>query len=117
MHPVTDHPISKSWPAQSPDLLQLYSLPTPNGVKISIALEEMAIPYEAHLVDFATSDQMTPEFLAHISNNKIPAIRAPNGPKGAVALFESGAILIYLAETSGKLLPNVQRYDTNRPMC
>jgi GST-like protein len=104
------HPITQRWPATQPGLLQLYSLPTPNGVKISIALEEMGIAYEAHLVDFATNDQMTSEFLALNPNNKIPAIIDPNGPNGPVALFESGAILIYLAEKSGKLLPDANRY-------
>lgn len=111
MHFVTDHLISKRWPAATPDLLQLYSLPTPNGVKVSIALEEMGIPYEPHLVDFAKSDQTTPEFLALSPNNKIPAIIDPNGPNGPVALFESGAILIYLAEKSGKLLPDENRFE------
>lgn len=78
--------------------LQLYSLPTPNGVKVSIALEEMGLAYEPHLVSFQTNDQLTPEFISLNPNNKIPAIIDPNGPGGKpLALFESGAILIYLA--------------------
>jgi GST-like protein len=109
---LSDFPITKRWPAKDPSVIQLYSLPTPNGVKISIALEEMGLPYEAHLVDFATDDQMTPEFLSLNPNNKIPAIIDPNGPNGApLPLFESGAILIYLAEKTGKLLPAANRYQ------
>jgi GST-like protein len=109
------HPITKKWPAQHPERLQLYSLPTPNGVKVSIMLEETGLPYEPHLVDFATNDQLSPEFLALNPNNKIPAILDPHGPGGqALALFESGAILIYLAEKTGQLLPQAaaQRYET-----
>jgi GST-like protein len=99
-------PITAKWPAQHPDRLQLYSLPTPNGVKVSIALEELGLPYEAHKVNFQTNDQTTPEFLSLNPNNKIPAILDPQGPGGQpLALFESGAILIYLAEKTGKLLP------------
>lgn len=85
--------------------MQLYSLPTPNGVKVSIMLEELGIPYEAHLVNFGNDDQLTPEFMSLNPNNKIPAIIDPNGPNGKpLGLWESGAILIYLAEKSGKLL-------------
>jgi GST-like protein len=98
--------VTKKWPAQHPDRLQLYSLPTPNGVKVSIALEETGLPYEPHLVSFETNDQTSPEFLSLNPNNKIPAILDPDGPGGKpLALFESGAILIYLAEKTGKLLP------------
>lgn len=87
-------------------MIQLYSLPTPNGVKVSIALEELGLPYEAHRIDFAQEDQMSPEFLSLNPNNKIPAILDPDGPGGKpLALFESGAILMYLAEKSGQLLP------------
>lgn len=87
-------------------MIQLYSLTTPNGVKVSIALEELGLPYEAHRVDFAKGDQMSPEFLSLSPNNKIPAILDPDGPGGKpLALFESGAILMYLAEKSGRLLP------------
>src|ERR1700723_4282808 len=100
-------PIMKRWPAQHPDRLQLYSLPTPNGVKVSIMLEEIGLPYEPHLVSFESNDQMTPEFLSLNPNNKIPAIIDPNGPGGKpLPLFESGAILIYLADKAGKFLPS-----------
>ncbi len=106
MTTLADFPITRRWPAKHPDRIQLYSLPTPNGVKASIALEEMALPYEAHLVSFGNDDQLTPEFLSLNPNNKIPAMIDPDGPGGApLPLFESGAILIYLAEKSGKLLP------------
>ena len=98
--------ITHKWPAQHPDRIQLYSLPTPNGVKVSIALEELGLPYEPHLVRFETNDQLTPEFLSLNPNNKIPAILDPNGPGGQpLALFESGAILLYLAEKTGRLMP------------
>jgi GST-like protein len=109
------HPITARWPARHPDRLQLYSLPTPNGVKVSIALEEMQLPYEAHKVSFETNDQLSPEFLALNPNNKIPAIIDPDGPGGQpLALFESGAILIYLAEKTGQFLPRepAARYET-----
>lgn len=105
-------PITRRWPATRPEAIQLYSLTTPNGVKVSIALEEMGLDYEAHLVDFGTNDQFSPEFLSLNPNNKIPAILDPNGPGGTpLPLFESGAILIYLAEKSGKLLPQDRRYE------
>jgi GST-like protein len=98
--------ITKRWPAKHPDRLQLYSLPTPNGVKVSIMLEEIALSYEVHLVDFGKDDQKTPEFLSLNPNGKIPAIVDPNGPGNKpLGLFESGAILQYLAEKTGKLLP------------
>ncbi|WP_151720541.1 glutathione S-transferase family protein [Gemmobacter serpentinus] len=112
MSDLSQFPITRRWPATRPDVIQLYSLPTPNGVKVSVALEEMGLDYEPHLVDFGKNDQMTPEFLSLNPNNKIPAILDPNGPGGRpLALFESGAILIYLAEKSGKLLPEAQRYE------
>lgn len=114
MTTLATHPISQKWPAQHPDRLQLYSLPTPNGVKVSIMLEEIGLPYEAHLVSFERNDQNSPEFLSLNPNNKIPAILDPNGPNGQMlALFESGAIMIYLAEKTGQLLPNdpAQRYQ------
>ncbi len=109
------HPITAKWPARHPEHLQLYSLATPNGAKVSIALEEMQLPYEAHLVSFATNDQFSPEFLSLAPNNKIPAILDPNGPGGQpLVLFESGAILIYLAEKTGQFLPQdpAARYET-----
>ena len=100
-------PITKRWPPQNPGVLQLYSLPTPNGVKVSIMLEELGLPYEAHLVDFGKNDQMTKEFLSLSPNNKIPAIIDPDGPGGEpLPLFESGAILLYLAEKTGRFLPD-----------
>ena len=99
-------PITRKWPARHPERLQLYSLATPNGVKASIALEETGLPYEAHRVSFDTQDQLSPEFLSLNPNNKIPAILDPDGPGGQpLALFESGAILIYLADKTGQLLP------------
>ncbi len=108
-------PITRKWPAQHPDRLQLYSLPTPNGVKVAIMLEETGLPYEPHLVNFQTHDQTSPEFLSLNPNNKIPAIIDPNGPGGKpLALFESGAILLYLAEKTGLFLPQdpAGRYET-----
>src|SRR5499433_1949897 len=106
---LSDFPITKRWPAQHPDRLQLYSLPTPNGVKVSIMLEETGLPYEPHLVDFNKDDQKSPEFLSLNPNGKIPAIIDPDGPGGKpLPLFESGAILQYLAEKSGRLMPSDQ---------
>jgi GSH-dependent disulfide-bond oxidoreductase len=106
---VTDlsaFPITHKWPAQHPDRLQLYSLPTPNGVKVSILLEELGLPYEVHRIAFDKNDQLTPEFLSLNPNNKIPAIIDPAGPGGRpLALFESGAILVYLAEKAGRFIP------------
>jgi GST-like protein len=107
--------ITRKWPARHPDRIQLYSLPTPNGVKVSIALEELGLPYEPHLVSFETNDQTSPEFLSLNPNNKIPAILDPNGPGGQpLALFESGAILVYLADKAGRLMPTdgAARYET-----
>ena len=106
MTDLSAFPITTKWPARHPERLQLYSLPTPNGVKISILLEELGLPYEAHRVDFGNQDQMSPAFLSLNPNNKIPAILDPDGPQGKpLALFESGAILIYLAEKTGRFLP------------
>lgn len=99
-------PITHKWPARHPERLQLYSLPTPNGVKASIMLEETGVPYEAHRVEFAHRDQLSSEYRSLNPNGKIPAILDPNGPGGrALALFESGAILLYLAEKTGQFLP------------
>ncbi|MGR2682780.1 glutathione S-transferase N-terminal domain-containing protein [Chromobacterium haemolyticum] len=115
MSDLSAFPITRKWPAQYPDRIQLYSLPTPNGVKASIMLEETGLPYEAHLVSFDSNDQLSPEFLSLNPNNKIPAILDPAGPGGKpLALFESGAILLYLAEKSGRLLPSdpAARYET-----
>jgi GST-like protein len=108
-------PITKKWPARYPDRIQLYSLPTPNGVKASIMLEETGLPYEPHLVNFETQDQMSPEFASLNPYNKIPAILDPAGPGGKpLPLFESGAILVYLADKSGQFLPqdSALRYET-----
>jgi GST-like protein len=115
MNDLSALPITRKWPAQHPDRLQLYSLPTPNGVKVSIMLEETGVPYEAHRVEFESGDQRSPEFLSLNPNNKIPAIIDPSGPGDRpLALFESGAILIYLAEKTGQLLPPdaARRYET-----
>ncbi len=107
--------ITKGWPAQNPSAIQLYSLPTPNGIKISAMLEECGLSYEAHLVNIMEDDQFTPEFLSLNPNNKIPAIIDPDGPGGTpLGLFETGAILVYLAEKTGKFLPEdpAARYET-----
>src|SRR3954451_3899810 len=112
---VSDFPITQKWPAKHPDRLQLYSLPTPNGVKVSIMLEEIGMPYEPHLVSFDSQDQLSPAFLSLNPNGKIPAILDPDGPGGKpLPMFESGAILYYLAEKTGKLLPGdaAGRYET-----
>jgi GSH-dependent disulfide-bond oxidoreductase len=115
MTDLSSFPITRRWPAEHPDRLQLYSLPTPNGVKVSIMLEEIGLPYEVHLVDFGKDDQKTPEFLSLNPNGKIPAILDPDGPGGKpLPLFESGAILQYLAEKTAKLIPAdpARRYET-----
>ncbi|CAH0283124.1 Disulfide-bond oxidoreductase YfcG [Massilia sp. Bi118] len=115
MADLSNFPITRKWPAQHPERLQLYSLPTPNGVKAAIMLEETGLPYEVHRVDFGTNDQLSPEFLSLNPNNKIPAIIDPDGPGGQpLPLWESGAILLYLAEKTGKLLPSdpALRYQT-----
>jgi GST-like protein len=105
MADLSAFPIANKWPAKNADILQLYSFPTPNGVKASIALEEMGIPYEAHKVTLSDADVKSSEYLSLNPNNKIPAIVDPNGPAGApIGLFESGAILIYLADKSGKFI-------------
>ncbi|MCP3725791.1 glutathione S-transferase N-terminal domain-containing protein [Paraburkholderia sp. CNPSo 3272] len=115
MNDLSAFPITRKWPALHPERIQLYSLPTPNGVKVSIMLEESGLPYEPHLVRFDANDQMSPEFLSLNPNNKIPAILDPNGPGGEpLALFESGAILIYLADKCGRFLARegAARYET-----
>jgi GST-like protein len=115
MNKLGTFPITKKWPAQHPQRLQLYSLPTPNGVKISVMLEETGLPYEPHLVSFDTNDQQSAEFRSLNPYGKIPAILDPNGPGGEpLPLFESGAILIYLADKTGQFLPQdpAARYAT-----
>ena len=115
MSDLSAFPITRPWPPQHPDRLQLYSLPTPNGVKISIMLEETGLPYEPHTINIGKNESWEPEFLSLNPNGKIPAILDPNGPGGKpLALFESGAILLYLAEKTGKFLPAdpAKRYET-----
>ncbi len=115
MPDLSKFPITARWPAKHPDRLQLYSLPTPNGVKASIMLEEIGLPYEPHTINIGKNETWTPEFLSLNPNGKIPAIIDPNGPNGVpFGLFESGAILLYLAEKTGKLLPSdpALRYET-----
>jgi GST-like protein len=115
MADLSRFPITRRWPAQHPYCIQLYSLPTPTGVKVSIALEEMELPYEPHLIDIGANETWTEEFLSLNPNGKIPAIIDPNGPDGKpFALFESGAILLYLAEKSGRFLSAdpALRYET-----
>ena len=104
MADLSAFPITARWPAKDPSVIQLYSFPTPNGVKVSIALEEMGLAYEPHLVTLKDEDVRSEAFLSLNPNNKIPAIIDPNGPEGPVGIFESGAILLYLAEKSGKFL-------------
>lgn len=115
MTDLSTFPVTQRWPAQHPDRLQLYSFPTPNGVKISIALEEIGLPYEPHLVRIMDDETWTDAFLSLNPNGKIPAIIDPDGPGGApMALAESGAILVYLADKTGQLVPSdpAQRYET-----
>ncbi|WP_054310097.1 glutathione S-transferase N-terminal domain-containing protein [Mesorhizobium sp. 1M-11] len=115
MTDLSAFPINSRWPAQHPDRLQLYSTATPNGVKVSIMLEEIGLPYEPHYVNIGQDETWTPEFLSLNPNGKIPSIIDPNGPGGKpLPLFESGAILLYLAEKTGKLLPEdpALRYET-----
>ena len=115
MSDLSAFPITKRWPAQHPDRLQLYSWPTPNGVKVSIMLEEIGLPNEVHAINIGKNESWEPEFLSLNPNGKIPAIIDPSGPGGKpLALFESGAILLYLAEKTGQLLPAdpARRYET-----
>lgn len=114
MADLSSFPITRRWPARYPDILQLYSINSPNGVKVSIMLEETGLPYEPHLVVIGEQESWTPEFLSLNPNGKIPAIIDPNGPDAQpLALFESGAILVYLADKTGMLLPErARRYET-----
>ena len=112
---LAEFPITARWPARHPERLQLYSLPTPNGVKVAILLEEIGLPYEAHRVEFEKNDQQSAEFRSLNPYGKIPAIIDPDGPGGRpLALFESGAILWYLAEKTGRFVPAdpARRYET-----
>ena len=115
MTDLSAFPITRRWPAKHPDRLQLYSTPTPNGVKVSIMLEETGLAYEPHAIDIGANETWGPEFLSLNPNGKIPAMIDPNGPDGKpIALFESGAMLVYLAEKTGKLMPSdaAGRYET-----
>ena len=115
MPKLSDFPIASRWPAQHPERIQLYSLNTPNGVKVSIMLEETGLAYEPHLVDIMKNESHEPAFLSLNPNGKIPAIIDPDGPGGQpTGLFESGAILLYLADKSGQFIPTdvAQRWDT-----
>ena len=115
MSDLSAFPITRKWPARHPDRLQLYSLPTPNGVKVSIFLEETGLPYEPHRIAFDRDEQKSAEFTSLNPYQKIPAILDPDGPDGQpLALFESGAILLYLAEKTGQLIPvgAARRYET-----
>ena len=115
MSDLSAFPITQRWPAQHPDRIQLYSLPTPNGVKVSIMLEETGLAYEPHMIDIGKNETWGLEFLSLNPNGKIPAIIDPDGPGGKpLGLFESGAILVYLAEKTGKFLPTdpAARYET-----
>jgi len=113
MTDLSAFPITRRWKPEHPDRLQLYSLNTPNGVKAAIMLEEIGLPYEPHLVNIAANESWTPEFLSLNPNGKIPAIIDPDGPDGPLGLAESGAILIYLADKTGQLLPTGnRRYET-----
>src|ERR671918_1443615 len=107
MPSLSAFPITRRWPAQPPDRLQLYSINSPNGVKVSIMLEETGLPYEPHLVEIGKDENWTPEFLSLNPNGKIPAIIDPDGPGGQpFGLFESSAILLYLADKTGRLIPS-----------
>lgn len=115
MADLSHFPITRKWPAKDDGVIQYYGLPTPNGVKVTIMLEELGLPYEAHLVDFATNDQKSPEFESLNPNGRIPAIIDPDGPDGRpLGLFETGAILLYLADKTGKLIPAdpARRWET-----
>jgi GSH-dependent disulfide-bond oxidoreductase len=112
---LADFPITHKWPAEHPERIQLYSLPTPNGIKVSVMLEETGLPYEPHLVRFDANEQLSAEFLSLNPNNKIPAIIDPHGPGGVpLPLFESGAILLYLADKARRFIPQdaAGRYET-----
>ena len=115
MTDLSAFPITRKWPPQYPDRLQLYSVPSPNGVKVSVMLEETGLPYEPHAVSFEKEEQLSPEFKSLNPYGKIPAILDPDGPDGhPLPLFESGAILIYLADKTGQFLPrhSAGRYET-----
>ncbi len=115
MTDLSAFPVTRKWPPQHPDRLQLYSVPSPNGVKVSVMLEETGLPYEPHAVSFEEQEQLSPEFTSLNPYGKIPAILDPDGPDGSpLPLFESGAILVYLADKTGQFLParSAGRYET-----
>ena len=116
MSALSDFPITSRWPPVRPEVIQLYTLNTPNGIKTSIMLEECGLDYDAHRISIGDpEDQFTPEFLSLNPNNKIPAMIDPNGPDGnPIGLFETGAMLIYLGDKTGQFLPRsgAQRYHT-----
>ena len=115
MTDLSAFPITRKWPALHPERIQLYSLPTPNGVKVAILLEETGLAYEPHRVSFDSNDQKSVEFLSLNPYGKIPAIIDPDGPDGEpIALFESGAILLYLADKASRFVPldPAARYET-----
>ena len=112
---LSSFPITQRWPASHPDRLQLYAAPTPNGVKVSIMLEETGLAYEPHLVDISNTESKDPAFVSLNPNGRIPAIIDPEGPNGTpLALWESGAILLYLADKTGQFLSTApaKRYET-----
>ena len=115
MSDLSSFPVTKRWPASHPERLQLYAAPTPNGVKVSIMLEETGLAYEPHWIDISNNESKDPAFVSLNPNGRIPAIIDPAGPGGSpIAVWESGAILIYLAEKTGQLIPNApaKRYET-----
>lgn len=104
MPDLSSFPITQRWPASNPDLLQLYAAPTPNGVKVSIMLEEIGLPYEPHFIDISKNESKDPAFVSLNPNGRIPAIIDPVGPDGKpLGVWESGAILVYLAEKTDQL--------------
>lgn len=115
MPDLSSFPITQRWPASHPDRLQLYAAPTPNGVKVSIMLEETGLAYEPHLIDISNNESKDPAFVSLNPNGRIPAIIDPAGPDGRpIALWESGAILLYLADKTGQFISTEpgQRYET-----
>lgn len=115
MSDLSSFPITQRWPASHPDRLQLYAAPTPNGVKVAIMLEEIGLAYEPHFIDISKNESKDPAFLSLNPNGRIPAIIDPHGPGGQpIGMWESGAILVYLADKTGQLISSApaQRYET-----
>ena len=116
MPDLSSFPITQRWPASHPDRLQLYAAPTPNGVKVSIMLEETGLAYEPHLIDISNNESKDPAFVSLNPNGRIPAIIDPAGPDGRpIAVWESGAILLYLADKTGQLIPTCTRPTLRNP--